>query len=95
MVGLFWAINITITTLDSLILIWIFILYVRSHRVLGSKFSTALLLFAILLLIQSIISTFVYIMLKDHYGPEVAIPLIPINIIGFLAMLTLLWIAKQ
>lgn len=95
MVGVFWAINISITILDSLILIWIFILYIRSHHVLGSKFSIALLLFAILLLIQSIISTLVYIRLKDYYGPEVAIPLIPINVLGFLAMLTLLWITKQ
>ncbi len=95
MVGLFWSINIIIATINSFILVWVFILYARSHHRLGSKFSKALLLFAILLLLQSIIATIVYIRLKDYYGPDVAIPLIPINVLSLLAMLTLLWISRQ
>ncbi|MGC9067750.1 MAG: hypothetical protein ACP5IZ_02040 [Thermoprotei archaeon] len=94
MVGIYWSINIIITIINLIILIIISNLYMKSHRALRSKISASLLLFAILLLIQSLLTTLTYIRFSN-YGPEIAIPLIPINMLGLLAMLILLWLSKQ
>ncbi|MGC9164718.1 MAG: hypothetical protein ACP5GU_03205 [Thermoprotei archaeon] len=95
MVGIYWSINIIITIINLIILIIISNLYMKSHRALRSKISASLLLFAILLLIQSLLTTLTYIRFSNYYGPEIAIPLIPINMLGLLAMLILLWLSKQ
>ena len=95
MVGIYWGINIALALLQALIGLGLAFMYLRSTKAVGSRVSKLLLGLALLVAFQGVAASVSYYLLAGATGPEVAIPLIPISLLGTVVAGTLFYIASR
>ncbi|MDG7039078.1 MAG: hypothetical protein JRN37_08020 [Nitrososphaerota archaeon] len=95
MIGFFWAIDIVLAIVSAAIMAVVFVFYVRRYNELKSKLTMGLLTFSGALLLQSVISSYIYYMFAQTYTSAVAIPIMMIMVLELLGMLSLAYIVKQ
>ena len=92
MLGLYWTLNIILALIQAAIAIAVLAMYIQSVRALGGKASKLLVALSSLLALQGVVAGVSYYMLSGTTGPEVAIPLLPVTLIGVLVAGTLFYI---
>lgn len=83
-----------LTGVSTILLLGLSYVYCNSLKKIKSNFTIGLLIFAILFLIQNIISLFYFITMKNYYAPEVethVFILTLLQVIGFGILLKITW----
>ncbi|MBI3035084.1 hypothetical protein HYY71_02070 [Candidatus Woesearchaeota archaeon] len=68
--------------------------YIKNLKKIKSKFTIGLLIFALLFLIQNLISLYYYLTMMNYYSPEVEIHVFILTLLqtmGFLVLLKITW----
>ena len=83
-------ITTTLTAISILALSCLIHVYIQNLKKIKSKFTIGLLVFALLFLIQNLISLYYYLTMMDYYSPEVEVHVFILTLlqtIGFLILL--------
>ena len=83
-------ITTTLTAISILALGGLIHVYIQNLKKIKSKFTIGLLVFALLFLIQNLISLYYYLTMMDYYSPEVEVHVFILTLlqtIGFLILL--------
>ncbi len=81
MVGTFWLVNIIVGSISVALLVTLLILYGRNLREVRSPFAVGLVLFALLFLIENLVGIYSYFQLSaQRFGPDVALPMLYLNV---------------
>ena len=83
-----------LTAVSILILAAMLHVYIRNLRKIKSNFTLGLLIFALLFLIQNIVSLYFYFTMMDYYVPAVELHVFIFTLlqtIGFAVLLKLTW----
>ena len=83
-----------LTALSALILAALLHVYIKNLRKIKSNFTLGLLIFALLFLIQNIVSLYFYLTMMDYYVPAVELHVFIFTLlqtIGFAVLLKLTW----
>lgn len=88
--------NVTtiITAVSTIFLLGLLYVYYKNLRQAKSKFTIGLFLFALLFLIQNLVSLYYYITMMKYYAPEVEAHVFILTLlqaIGFLILLKITW----
>ena len=88
--------NITtiLTGISSLFLLGLLYVYSKNLKAIKSKFTIGLFVFALLFLLQNIVSFYFYITMMDYYAPQVGFHvfiLALLQTIAFLILLKITW----
>jgi len=84
----------TLTAISILALGGLLNIYIQNLKKIKSKFTIGLLVFALLFLIQNLISLYYYLTMMDYYSPEVEVHVFILTLlqtIGFLILLKITW----
>jgi len=85
----FWPTVIGLAVINAILSIWIAYILFKNRKIIKSRLTSYLLIFSILFLFSNIISVFVCTIFSFQYGPDIAIPLIPINLMQLIAIIFL------
>ena len=83
-----------LTALSALMLAALLHVYIKNLKRIKSSFTAGLLIFALLFLIQNIVSLYFYLTMMDYYVPEVELHVFIFTLlqtIGFAVLLKLTW----
>lgn len=88
--------NVTtaITAISTIFLLGLLYVYYKNLRQAKSKFTIGLFLFALLFLMQNLVSLYYYTTMMKYYPPEVEVHVFILNIlqaIGFAILLKITW----
>jgi len=88
--------NITtiLTGVSTLLLLGLLHVYYKNLKTAKSRFTVGLFIFALLFLIQNIVSLYYYITMMDYYSPEVEVHVFILTLlqaIGFSILLKITW----
>jgi|BEDMetMinimDraft_2_1075160.scaffolds.fasta_scaffold03308_4 hypothetical protein len=95
MTPIFWPINISLAIATAILSLWMLIIAFKNRRSIKSRITNYFAIFTSLIFIESVTATGVYFLLSLNYGPDVAIPLIPLNTLMLLSIIFLAWILRQ
>ncbi len=87
-------VTIAITAISTIFLLGLLYVYYKNLRQAKSKFTIGLFLFAVLFLIQNLVSLYYYTTMMKYYTPEVEVHVFILNIlqaIGFAVLLKITW----
>ena len=94
MESLLMSITTVITTVSTIFLLGLLYVYSKNLKKIKSKFTIGLLIFALLFLIQNLISLYYYITMMKYYAPEVEVHVFILTLlqtIGFAILLKITW----
>ena len=83
-----------LTGISTLFLLGLLYVYIKNLKHVRSNFTIGLLIFAVLFLIQNLVSLYYYITMMKYYAPEVEIHVFIITLlqaIGFAILLKITW----
>ena len=88
--------NITtiLTVLSTLILLGLLYVYYKNLKSIKSKFTIGLFIFAVLFLLQNLVSLYFYLTMMQYYSPQVEFHVIIFSLlqaIAFLILLIITW----
>ncbi len=88
--------NVTtiITAVSTIFLLGLLYVYYKNLRKAKSKFTIGLFLFALLFLIQNLVSLYYYTTMMKYYAPEVEVHVFILTLlqaIGFMILLKITW----
>ena len=92
--ALLMNITILLTGISTLLLIALLYVYIKNLKNIKSKFTMWLFIFAVLFLVQNIISLYFFLTMMDYYAPQVGIHvfiLTLLQVIAFLILLIITW----
>ena len=89
--------NITtiLTTVSALALAGLLYIYIKNLKNIKSKFTIGLFIFAVLFLIQNLVSLYYYLTMMDYYSPEVEVHVFILTLLQTAAFLVLLKITRE
>ena len=94
MESMIMKVTATLTGISILLLLGMLYVYYKNLRTARSKFTIGLFIFAVLFLIQSLVSLYYYITMMDYYAPDVevhAFILTLLQTIAFAILLKITW----
>ena len=94
MESMIMKVTATLTGISILLLLGMLYVYYKNFRTARSKFTIGLFIFAVLFLIQSLVSLYYYITMMDYYAPDVevhAFILTLLQTIAFAILLKITW----
>ena len=83
-----------LTSISTLLLLGLLYVYYNNLRKIKSKFTIGLFIFAILFLIQNIVSLYFYLTMMDYYASQVEVHVFILTLlqtIAFLILLKITW----
>ena len=83
-----------LTGISTLLLGALIHVYIKNLRKIKSKFTIGLLIFAVLFLIQNLVSLYYFVTMMDYYSPEVEFHVFILTLlqaIGFAVLLKITW----
>lgn len=83
-----------LTIVSILALGFLLHIYIKNLKKIKSNFTIGLLVFALLFLIQNIVSLYYYLTMMEYYSPEVEVHVFILTLlqtIGFLILLKITW----
>lgn len=88
--------NVTtlLTAISTLILVGLLYVYYKNLKKIKSKFTIGLFVFAVLFLLQNLVSLYFYLTMMDYYVPQVEIHVFILTLlqtIAFLILLKITW----
>ena len=88
--------NITtfLTGISTLLLLGLLYIYYKNLKKIKSNFTIGLFIFALLFLVQNLVSLYYYITMMKYYAPEVEIHVFILTLlqaIGFAILLKITW----
>jgi hypothetical protein len=76
-----WEVNIVVGSVSVALLSALALIYGRNLRRVKSPFAVGLLLFALLFIVENVVAIFSYFNLWSRgFGPEVALPMLYVNL---------------
>ena len=94
MESLIMNITTAITAVSTIFLLGLLYVYSKNLKKIKSRFTIGLLIFALLFLLQNLISLYYYITMMKYYAPEVEIHVFILTLlqtIGFAILLKITW----
>ncbi len=94
MESLIMNITTALTGISTILLLGLLFIYYKNLRKIKSNFTIGLFVFALLFLIQNIISLYYFITMMNYYAPEVEIHVFTLTLlqtIGFGILLKITW----
>lgn len=88
-------ITIVLTAISILALGGLLHIYIKNLRTAKSKFTIGLFIFAVLFLIQNLVSLYYYITMMEYYSPEVEVHVFILTLLQAIAFLILLKISWE
>ena len=88
------ALTTILTALSAIILAALLYVYIKNLRKIKSGFTAGLVIFAVLFLLQNIVSLYFYLTMMDYYVPAVELHVFIFTLlqtIGFAVLLKLTW----
>ena len=82
------------TGVSTLAILGLLYVYYKNLRNIKSKFTIGLFIFALMFLLQNIVSLYYYITMKKYYAPEVEVHVFILTLlqtIGFAILLKITW----
>lgn len=88
--------NVTtiLTGISTLLLLGLLYVYYKSLKKIKSKFTIGLLIFALLFLLQNLVSLYFYLTMIQYYSPQVEVHVFILTLlqtIAFLILLKITW----
>ena len=88
--------NVTtaITAVSTIFLLGLLYVYYKNLKQAKSKFTIGLFLFALLFLVQNLVSLYYYITMMEYYAPEVEVHVFILTLlqaVGFMILLKITW----
>jgi len=93
--GTLWEIDIALSVVGTLFALLLLGFYVRRSKEIRSRFTLGLAAFSGILLVQNLLSVFVYAYLAQRYSADVAIPLMGTSFLELAALIILAWLINQ
>ncbi|MBI2146819.1 hypothetical protein HYU22_05795 [Candidatus Woesearchaeota archaeon] len=93
MTELMWVYG-ALTIISIMALLGLVYVYYKNLKKIKSKFTIGLLVFAILFLVQNVISLYFYVTRMEYYVPEVELHMFFLSLLqtlGFLVLLKITW----
>jgi hypothetical protein len=87
--------DVILGLLNIILLLVLIYIYWNSYRKIKSKFTTGLLIFALLLLLQNVLFTAYFIIYSGFRGPGMGLPILTLNLTEFVALFTLVIITWE
>lgn len=84
-----------ITGISTMVLGALIQVYISNLRKIKSKFTIGLLIFALLFLVQNLVSFYYFITMMDYYAPEVEVHVFILNLLQLVAFTILLKITWE
>jgi hypothetical protein len=84
----------TLTIVSILALAFLLHIYIKNLKKIKSGFTIGLLVFALLFLLQNLVSLYYYLTMMEYYSPEVEVHVFILTLlqtIGFLVLLKITW----
>ncbi len=88
--GLFWTLGVIIAVGTAAASLTLLLVYLRNFRRIRSVFAMGLSAFALILFVQNVMAIYDYIVMSQKFKADVAIPMLSINGLEFVAVLVLL-----
>ena len=85
----------TLTLFSTIFLASLLYVYYRNFTKIKSKFTLGLMVFALLFIVQNIVSLYYFLTMMDYYVPEVEIHVFILTFLQFLGFLILLKITWE
>ncbi|MDT7892427.1 MAG: hypothetical protein RQ952_06850 [Thermoproteota archaeon] len=95
MIPIFWPINISLAMINLVLSAWILSIVLKNRKLIKSKTTNYLSAFAGMMVLANIFAIAIYFHFSLYYGPEIAIPLIPLNMAIFFSIIFLIWVLKD
>ena len=83
-----------LTGISTLLLLGLLYVYYKNLKKIKSKFTIGLFIFAILFLLQNLVSLYFYLTMMQYYSPQVEIHVFILTLLqtlGFLVLLKITW----
>ena len=81
--GMFWALNIAFGGVCAARLAVLLYVYGKNANQIRSRFTLGLVLFAALFLVENLAGIWMYMSMNDaRMGPDVAVPMLVLNVVG-------------
>ena len=83
-----------LTSISTLLLLGLLYVYYKNLKKIKSKFTIGLFIFAILFLIQNLVSLYFYLTMMDYYASQVEVHVFILTLlqtIAFLILLKITW----
>lgn len=94
MESLIMNVTTVLTAISTILLLGLVYVYYKNLRKIRSNFTIGLLIFAVLFLIQNIVSLYYFITMMKYYAPEVEVHVFILTLlqaIGFGILLKITW----
>ena len=94
MESLIMNITTSLTGVSTLLLLGLLYIYYKNLKKIKSNFTIGLFIFALLFLVQNLVSLYYYITMMKYYAPEVEIHVFILTLlqaIGFAILLKITW----
>ncbi len=95
MIGIYWSIDIALSSLSTIIAAIVFIFYAGTAMRQRTRFTLALFVFSFAFLLQSAVSTVVFYYFAHHYTASVAIPLMLLMVFELSGLASLLYLVQS
>ena len=83
-----------LASISTLLLAGLLYVYIKNLKNIKSKFTIGLLVFALLFLLQNLVSLYYYLTMMEYYSPEVEVHVFILTLlqtIAFLILLKITW----
>lgn len=83
-----------LTLISALLLIGLLYIYSKNLKKIKSRFTIGLFIFAVLFLLQSLVSLYFYLTMMDYYSPEVGVHVFVLTLLqtfAFFILLKITW----
>lgn len=88
--GMFWALNIVLGGVCAALLAALLYVYGKNASQIRSKFTLGLVMFAALFLLENLAGIWMYVSMNEaRMGPDVAMPMLLLNVVETGALATL------
>ena len=94
MESLIMNVTTAITAVSTIFLLGLLYVYYKNLKQAKSKFTIGLFLFALLFLVQNLVSLYYYITMMEYYAPEVEVHVFILTLlqaVGFMILLKITW----
>ncbi|MBS3096420.1 hypothetical protein J4480_03190 [Candidatus Woesearchaeota archaeon] len=94
MESLIMNVTTAITAVSTIFLLGLLYVYYKNLKQAKSKFTIGLFLFALLFLVQNLVSLYYYIIMMEYYAPEVEVHVFILTLlqaVGFMILLKITW----
>ena len=93
--GPLWIINITISLLIIVALLYVLKTYVYTRSIVRSRLINALIIFTIVFIMQNLFAVYLYFSMAEEYSADMAYQLLILNLLGLTGFTIFAYVARH